>query len=486
MKKQESLKLNAIYNTIYQVLTIITPFITTPYVSRVLGPSGTGTYSYTQSYANYFFLFAMLGVNNYGNRRIAQYRDNRKDLSDNFWQIYYIQFFDTLIILPLYVAFVYLFTNPANRVISLVQGLQVVSVFFDINWLLFGLEKFKISTIRNIIVKIFTVVSIFIFVRASGDVWKYALIIVLGTIIGVLVIWPTAMREVDFEWPNFAKMRKHFKPNFILFLPLLASGIYQYVDTIMLGMFTNSANVGYYTYASNLINVPSTIVTGICTVIMPRMSYLVKNSNDDTQNLILEKTMKFVFIFSVAMACGLISVADSFIPIYLGPKFHPAIYLLQLLSLMLPVFVYANAFRMVYLIPNEDDTIYIVSIITGAVLDIIGNYLLIHVMNLGAVGACLATMFASTVAFLLQVIYTWKELPYLKWIKQYLPFVLSGLIMMAVIYGIKMFHLYIAIELIVSVIVGAIIFIATSIAILFMQKDTMMTGLIGNIIRRKS
>lgn len=485
MRKQENLKVNAIYNTIYQVLTIITPFITTPYVSRVLGPSGTGTFSYTQSYANYFFLFAMLGVNNYGNRRIAQTRDNQKDLSDNFWQIYYIQFFNTIIICPLYVAFVYLFTNPANRIIYLVQGLQIVSVFFDINWLLFGLEKFKISTIRNIIVKIFTVISIFIFVRASGDVWKYALIIVMGTILGVLAIWPVAMREVSFERPNFAEMRRHFKPNFILFLPLLASGIYQYVDTIMLGMFTNTANVGYYTYASNLINVPSTIVTGICTVIMPRMSYLVKNNGEDAQNMILQTTMKFVFIFSIASAFGLISIADCFIPIYLGPKFHDAIFLLQLLSCMLPVFVYANAFRMIYLIPNEDDTIYIISIIAGAVLDIIGNYLLIHVLNLGAVGACLATMFASTVAFLLQVIYTWKELPYVKWFKQYLPFVLSGLFMMVAIYGIKMFNLNIVFELIVSVIVGAIVFIVISVLILLIQKDALMTNLLKGIVRRK-
>ena len=72
----KSIKMNFIYNLGYQVLTFLTPLITTPYLSRVLGAEKTGLYSFSYSIAYYFVLFAMLGLNNYGNREIAKVRDD--------------------------------------------------------------------------------------------------------------------------------------------------------------------------------------------------------------------------------------------------------------------------------------------------------------------------------------------------------------------------------------------------------------------------
>ena len=77
------IKKNLVYNVCYQLLVIILPFITAPYVSRVLGAYNIGIYSYTQALANYFYLFVMLGVINYGNRTIAAIRDDRNTLDKN-------------------------------------------------------------------------------------------------------------------------------------------------------------------------------------------------------------------------------------------------------------------------------------------------------------------------------------------------------------------------------------------------------------------
>ena len=69
----KDIKKNFIYNISYQILKIILPFITMPYVSRVLGASGIGAYSYTYSIMYYFLIVAMLGINNYGNRSVVFY-----------------------------------------------------------------------------------------------------------------------------------------------------------------------------------------------------------------------------------------------------------------------------------------------------------------------------------------------------------------------------------------------------------------------------
>lgn len=50
--KKSSIKVNFIYNIVYQILLIIIPLITSPYISRILGSEGVGTYAYAFSIAN--------------------------------------------------------------------------------------------------------------------------------------------------------------------------------------------------------------------------------------------------------------------------------------------------------------------------------------------------------------------------------------------------------------------------------------------------
>ena len=88
--KNESIKTNLSYQIIYRILTIITPLITSPYLSRVLGVEKLGVFSATYAQANYFILIAMLGVEYYGNRTIAVCNSD-KELKVKFWEIYYVQ-----------------------------------------------------------------------------------------------------------------------------------------------------------------------------------------------------------------------------------------------------------------------------------------------------------------------------------------------------------------------------------------------------------
>ena len=87
-KNMNSIKKNFIYNLIYQVLIVLFPIVTSPYISRVLGSDGLGVYSYRYSIANYFVIFAMLGISTHGNRSVAMVRDDREKVSQTFWNIY--------------------------------------------------------------------------------------------------------------------------------------------------------------------------------------------------------------------------------------------------------------------------------------------------------------------------------------------------------------------------------------------------------------
>ena len=69
---------NYLYNLSYQILILIVPLITTPYVSRTLGAKGIGTFSYTNSIVQYFILFGCIGLNLYGQREIAYVQHEQK------------------------------------------------------------------------------------------------------------------------------------------------------------------------------------------------------------------------------------------------------------------------------------------------------------------------------------------------------------------------------------------------------------------------
>ena len=112
MKKQ-SIKVNYILNTFYQIISLIAPLITAPYISRVLGADGVGIYSYTSSVVAFFTMFAVLGTATYGQRAIAQCRNDKQQLSQRFWEIECLSIITTSICIVAWL--IYAFTNNQYR-----------------------------------------------------------------------------------------------------------------------------------------------------------------------------------------------------------------------------------------------------------------------------------------------------------------------------------------------------------------------------------
>lgn len=169
MKSQTSIKKNFIYQMIYQILIIILPFVTSPYIARTIGAEGLGTYSYSYSIAYYFVLFSMLGLANYGNRAVAQCRDNQKNLNETFSNIVTLHIAFSFICCVVYILYVFFLAN--EKLYAGIQFTYVLSGLFDVSWFYFGIEKFKLTVTRNIIIKILNVVCVFVFVRNANDLW---------------------------------------------------------------------------------------------------------------------------------------------------------------------------------------------------------------------------------------------------------------------------------------------------------------------------
>lgn len=445
-----NVKKNLIYNSLYQLFAIAIPLITTPYLSRILGANGIGEYSYAYSIAYYFVMFIKLGLENYGNRTIAQIRNNKEILSITFWNIFAMQVLFGIAMTIFYILYCIFFST--NSQISWILMLFVISGMLDINWFFFGLEQFKITVSRNFIIKILTTFSIFIFIKSENDTYLYTIIMVFGMFLNQIMIWPFVKKYVVFSIPVWSEIKKHMIPNIILFIPVVAISLYKTMDKIMLGYLTNTLEVGLYESSEKIIQIPMALITSLGTVMLPRMSNVIHNSNGKKVNLILQKSIYLAMFLSTSLGFGIMSVAKTFVPWFYGEGFNKCISLFLILLPSCMFLAFANVIRTQFLIPNKEDKIYIKSVFLGAALNLLINAFLIP--KYGAFGAAIGTLIAEASVCIYQCISVRHKLPIYKLFINCVPFILAGLVMFIIVSQIEIKIEIVIIKLSMQIMIG--------------------------------
>lgn len=476
----ESLKKNFVYNIVYQILIIILPLITAPYIARVLGAENVGIYSYTYSIAYYFSIFAMLGISNHGNRMIASTKKNRDKMSVTFWSIYAVQFFTFVISIIAYVIYLATFAKD-NKLILIIQTIYIISGMFDISWLFFGLEKFKITVTRNIIIKFLTVISIFLFVKTKNDLVQYTFIMVLGTLLSQIYLWKYVGKEVNSIKIDMNIIRENIKPILILFIPVLSFSIYKVMDKIMLGNMASYEQVGYYNNAEKITNIPMGIITALGAVMLPRMSTLIaEGENKKTEKYII-MSIKLVTVLASAIAFGLMGISDVFSPVFFGEDFSACAPIIILLSITVFFISWANVVRTQFLIPNHYDKIYIFSTIIGAIVNLVLN--LIFIPKYQAMGAAIGTIAAEFTLMFIQAFSIRKDINIFKVIFRYLSFIILGLAMMLAVQTIgKLMGTSIK-TLIVQIASGIVIYSIGALILLKIKNDELYQNISDTIFK---
>ena len=476
-----SVKKNFAYQTIYEFLIIMLPFVTSPYISRVLGAEMLGKYSYTYSVANFFVIFAMLGIKNYGNRLIAMVRDDRDELNKVFSSIFCLHALVSILSICLYIFYIS-YVVEADFIYALIQIIFVISALFDINWFFFGMEKFKLTVTRNSIIKILTVFLIFIFVKTPSDLWIYILIMTSGAFISQSIVWLYLKRYVTFVKPNLGEVKKHIKPMLVLFIPVLAISLYKYMGKIMLGTMGTKTELGFFDNAEKVINIPLTIITAFGTVMLPRISNLVANGEKKQTNRYMLISMQWVLWFGIALTFGIAGVADVFAPIFWGEEFKESGILIMLFSISIPFIAFANIIRTQYLIPTHKDRKYISSILVGAIINIILNIILIP--SFQAIGAVIAAVCAEASVCIVQVFVVRKDLAIKKYILSFVFFFIPGILMFFSLKIIENLMQPTVFCLIVQLIVGFLIYIVISLIYFILTKNEIVLNLFRK--RKKS
>lgn len=446
---------NYLYNVGYNILILLTPLLTIPYISRVLGPTGVGINSTTNSVITYFLLAGTFGITIYGNREIAFIREDFEKRSQVFWEIELLQI--TTIGLA-YLAFcIFLFFQNQFKMYFFYQSFSIIAGAFDISWFFMGLEDFKKTVLRNILVKIISLFAIFVLVKTKNDVGIYILILSLSQLLGNVTLWPYLNRIV--RVPKIATLHifKHLKPSLSLFIPQVAITIYLAVNKTMLWQLDNVTASGYYDYSDKLIKLVLAIVTSTGTIMLPHIANLYARKKMKQVKEYLYISFDFVLFIAIPMCFGIAALATSLAPWFFGSEFTMVNKLLMIEAPVIILIGLSNVIGQQYLLPTKQTRTYTVSVVLGAVTNIVINIPLI--LKYGVYGAMIATLLSELTVTSYQLIKVRTALKLSKLFANVGKYMFAAVIMFMPVYVLNICMKISAISLFFQIIIGLLIYI---------------------------
>lgn len=474
---KKSVKKNYIYNLIYQILVMIIPLITTPYLSRVLGAENIGIYSYTLSITTYFILFGSLGVAMYGQREIAYVQDNKDKRSKTFYEIFIMRIITLFISLIIF--YITFCIKGEYNVYYKILILEIIANAIDISWYFQGLEEFKKTVIRNTIVKLISVVCIFVLVKNNNDLNKYFAIYVLSNVIGNLSLWLYIPKYTSKVKLNELKVIRHLKPTIILFIPQVATQIYTVLDKTMIGaIIADKSEVGYYEQAQKIIKLLMTIATSLGTVMMPRIAATYSKGNKEKVREYMNTSFSFIMLLAFPLMFGIISVANKFVPLFYGNGYEKVIPIMCIISPIIIFIGLSNVTGTQYLLPTKQQNKYTISVVMGAVVNFILNIILIK--KYASIGASIATVVAEFCVTLSQFILIRKNIKF----KEVIPIIYKYIIASIVMFIASMVVGCCITNNILSIFIQILVSVIIYLGVLIIMKDKMIDEGI-NIVKKK-
>lgn len=477
MLKEKSITKNYIYNLIYQIIVLVLPLITTPYVSRVLGAENIGIYSYTISIATYFVLFGSLGIALYGQREIAYNQNDKKKYSIIFCEIILLRAMTMLISI---IIFYFTFVNGKQyQIYYRILMLEIIGNCLDISWFFQGLEEFKKTVTRNIVIKFISVVSIFIFVKKTDDLYIYFWIYVLSTLIGNCSLWLYLPKFLEKIKIKDLHIFRHLRHTIALFIPQIAIQVYTLLDRTMVGaIIADKSEVGYYDQGQKIVKMLLAVITSMGTVMLPRVASTFASNEEEKVMQYMKKSFNMVFLLAFPMIFGIIVVSHSFVPVFFGKGYEKVAILMSVISPIILLIGLSNVTGTQYLLPTKRQSEYTTSVICGAVVNFIMNSILIW--KIGALGASIGTVIAETTVTVIQLYFVRKDFNLLEIFKLSKSYLFAGLIMFLCCYVVNLLSLSNVVDVIIKVLIGGI----TYILVLLMLKDKFLYEIINKILTK--
>lgn len=473
MYDNKSLKKNFFYNFSLNILNILFPLITSPYVSRVLGANNLGKYNFALSFSNWFLIFATFGTTTYGIREIAKCRNNIKKLNSTFSEIFIINFIATIISLGIYIVVIFISPRINNEIpLFLISAIIIFLNLFCIDWFYMGIEEYGFIAFRSLIIKTICLICIFIFIRKRSDYIVYALITVLALGLTNIFNFIHCRKFVKLTCKNI-NLLKHLNKLLIFFLSSLVISVYTTFDQVFLGFSSSNKSVAFYNRARQIYSIALSITLSISTVLIPKLTYLYKSDFESYKRL-LKKSIDYIYIFSIPFVFGLVLLSKELMWFFGGKEFEGAnLSLIIISSLVFTVSLGTWQYNQLFLPLGHEKVGLRVQLFMAIVS---GVFNIVLVPRYGYIGTSISIVLAETFGMIFGIYYAKAKIKVVKvrYITQgFYKYIFSSICMAIIIIIIKSIHFSYMINILMCVPIGGM----TYFIILYLLKDIVARGI---------
>ncbi|NGQ30752.1 oligosaccharide flippase family protein [Staphylococcus aureus] len=372
--KSDSLKENIIYQGLYQLIRTMTPLITIPIISRAFGPSGVGIVSFSFNIVQYFLMIASVGVQLYFNRVIAKSVNDKRQLSQQFWDIFVSKLFLALTVFAMYMVVITIFIDD-YYLIFLLQGIYIIGAALDISWFYAGTEKFKIPSLSNIVASGIVLSVVVIFVKDQSDLSLYVFTIAIVTVLNQLPLFIYLKRYISFVSVNWIHVWQLFRSSLAYLLPNGQLNLYTSISCVVLGLVGTYQQVGIFSNAFNILTVAIIMINTFDLVMIPRITKMsIQQSHSLTKTLANNMNIQLILT----------------IPMVFGEEFASTVPLMTILAILVLIIPLNMLISRQYLLIVNKIRLYNASITIGAVINLVLCIILIYFY--GIYGAAIARL----------------------------------------------------------------------------------------------
>jgi O-antigen/teichoic acid export membrane protein len=419
------LALNYISTLVYQLLVVILPIVTLPYLSRIFLPQNMGVNSLITSISSYFLLFAVFGLAVHGQKETAFYANDMGHLRKVFWEIEILSILLTLVSVIAYILTTYFM--PEYRLYILATAPLILANALDISWLFIGLQKLPMVMTRNFIVKLVTVAAIFMFVKSNNDLFILMLINSVSAMVSNGLLWLFLPKVLHFVPVKIQNIKKHFVSGAVLFLPAVSIAVYTILSRIILGMFGSLKDVAYFDNSDKIIRTLLTIITATTLTIMPEVSRLFSTHKDNEIFTLLKKVVLLSLAFAIPATIGVSVISKQFATLFFGLPYRSTGTVMQIeIWIMIPIAI-ANVIANQFFVPMNKGKYITYAVSSGAIMNIIISVPL--VMYFGAIGTAIAILATEMLVSVIQICQMGKNFKKIIEAKEIAKIIASSVIM---------------------------------------------------------
>ena len=335
-------KKNVFKNTfalsIIQILSYIMPFITLPYLSRVLDVDKLGLIFFAQVFIDYFGRLIVFGFDLSGVRAIAINRDNMNKINLIFNSILFSQIFFFIISLLILTLFIQLIPNfKTDYIVYYLTFLSLIGNILIFTWFYQGMERMKFITILNVITRSICLLLIFCFIKEANDYYKVPLFYSLGSIISGLIslIFIKKVFKIKFFIPKKYEIINTIKYSSQFFLTKVAIALYRQTNAFVLGLVVTTTAVAYYVSADKIFWAIFALYSTFINALFPYMS-----KNKDIT--FFKKILKYLIIIAIVFSLFLLISSKYLILIFFSEKMLPSVEILRIFALTIGFYVFID------------------------------------------------------------------------------------------------------------------------------------------------